>query len=124
VIKIKHLLDDVEEDDGQRIWIEPIGLTSDLREWCRVDFLLSHLGPTRALWKWFEQRPEGYEFFRAKYHEILAQGPYRSALLELVSAGRHENFTLIHQGEDAEHNSATALYEFLCELDAYVPPEA
>ena len=27
MIKIKHLLDAVERDDGTRIWIEPIGLT-------------------------------------------------------------------------------------------------
>ena len=37
MIKVKHLLEAVEESDGQRLWVEPIGLTKDLREWCQVD---------------------------------------------------------------------------------------
>jgi len=123
VIKVKHLLDAVEADDGQRIWIEPIGLTLDLRDWCRIDHVLSHLGPPRETWNWFEDHPQGYEYFRAKYHEALSRSPYRTALVDLVAASRHANFTLVHQGEDAEHNTGVALHEFLSELEAYVPPE-
>ena len=33
MIKVKHFLDAVEQDDGQRLWVEPIGLCNDLREW-------------------------------------------------------------------------------------------
>jgi len=32
MIKVKHVLEAVEQGDGQRIWVEPIGLTKDLRE--------------------------------------------------------------------------------------------
>ena len=124
MIQVKHLMEDVGADDGERIWVEPIGLTLDLREWCHIDHILSHLGPPRELWKWFEDHPEGYEYFRAKYHESLAASPYRQALIDLVAAARHETFTLIHQSEDPQQNSATAFYEFLSELEAYVPPEA
>jgi uncharacterized protein YeaO (DUF488 family) len=123
VIKVKHLLDAVEADDGQRIWVEPIGLTLDLRDWCKVDHVLSHLGPPRDLWTWFEAHPQGYDYFRGQYHEALSRSPYRAALVDLVAEARHVNFTLVHQGEDADHNSATALYEFLSELEAYAPPE-
>jgi uncharacterized protein YeaO (DUF488 family) len=123
MIQVKHLLDTVEEEDGERIWVEPIGLTLDLREWCRIDHMLMHLGPPKELWQWFEDHPEGYEYFRAKYHESLAASPYRQALIELVAAARHETFTLIHQSEDPQHNSATSFHEFLSELEAYVPPE-
>ncbi len=124
MIKVKHLLDAVEEDDGQRIWVEAIGLTLDLREWCQVGHILSHLGPPRELWLWFDDHPQAYDYFRARYHDQLSKSPYRKALIDLVAAARHANFTLIYQGEDPEHNTATALYEFLCELEAYVPPEA
>jgi hypothetical protein len=33
-----------------------------------------------------------------------------------------ETFTLLHQGDDPEHNSATALQEFLHELEAWIQP--
>jgi len=123
MIKVKHFLDSVEKDDGQRIWVEPIGLTKDLRELCSVDHVLSHLGPQLKLWNWLEQHPEGYDEFRARYHEQLAKGPYRAALQQLASASLREIFTLIHQADDPLHNSAMALYEFITELQAYTKQE-
>ena len=71
MIKIKHLLDAVEPDDGQRISVEPFNLTRDLREWCKVDHVLSHLGPPMNAWKVLEEHPDAYEYFRAQYHEQL-----------------------------------------------------
>jgi uncharacterized protein YeaO (DUF488 family) len=113
MIKIKHFLDDIEPDDGQRIWVEPIPLTRDLREWCKVSHVLPHLGPPRELWNWFDEHPDGYE----------RHGPYRAVLQQLVCAARKDGLTLLHQGDSPEHNSAVALYEFLSELEAYCPPE-
>jgi uncharacterized protein YeaO (DUF488 family) len=123
VIKVKHLLDDVEADDGQRIWVECIGLTCDLQEWCKIDHVMTHLGPPRELWDWFNVHPDGYDYFRARYHETLSKGPHVKMLLDLVAESRRSHFTLIHQGDSPENNSAIALYEFLAELEAYVPPE-
>jgi uncharacterized protein YeaO (DUF488 family) len=127
MIKIKHLMDAVEGDDGQRIWVEPFGVTRDLREWCAVSHVLSHLGPPMALWEWYEEHAngcgDGYDFFRARYHDFLSKGPYKAALQKLACAGRMENFTLLYEGEDPQHNTATALYEFLSELGAYCPPD-
>jgi uncharacterized protein YeaO (DUF488 family) len=119
MIKIKHFLDKPESDDGRRIWVEPMGLTADLREWCSVDHMLSHVGPPRGLWEWFEEHPDGYGYFRGKYHEWLSRSPYRPALQELARAAMRENITLLHQESDGKHNSATALHEFLGELEAY-----
>jgi uncharacterized protein YeaO (DUF488 family) len=123
MIKIKHLMDAAEPDDGDRLWIEPHGLTKDLCEWCRVNHLVPHLGPPVKLWEWFSDHPDGYDFFRARYHEALADGPYKPALQQLACIGARDNFTLLHTGDDPEHNTATALYEFLSELEAYCPPE-
>ncbi|WP_428937303.1 DUF488 family protein [Fontivita pretiosa] len=120
MIKIKHLLDAVESDDGQRLWVEPIGVTADLRQWCSIDHVLSHIGPPINLWLWFQEHPDGYEYFRAKYHEFLSQENRRQLMMELAAAALQEDFTLVHQGDDPQHNSATALYEFLTELQAYV----
>ena len=123
MIKIKHLLDSPEADDGARLWVEPIGLTKDLREWCAVNHMVSNLGPPVTVWRWFQGHPEGYEYFRAKYHQHLSRGKRRQILAQLALAAFQEDFTLLHQGDDPDHNSATALYEFLTELQAYTQPE-
>jgi uncharacterized protein YeaO (DUF488 family) len=123
MIRIKHFLEAAEPEDGQRIWAEPIGLTRDLREWCKVDHVMPHLGPAKKLWDWFKEHPDGYEYYRGVYHETLKNGPYRDALQQLACASMKETFTLIHDGDDHEHNTATALFEFLSELEAYCPRE-
>lgn len=123
MIKFKHLMDASEEDDGQRLWVEPVGLTKDLREWCTVDHVLPHLGPPAEIWEWYAEHPDGYEHFRGVYHEHLDRGPYRKALIQLARAGINEDFTLVHQGDDPAHNTATALYEYLSELRAHVGEE-
>src|SRR5580693_84100 len=121
MVRVKHFLEAADAGDGQRIWAEPFGLTKDLREWCQVAHVLPHLGPPRELWEWFNEHPDGYEYFRGCYHEFLNKGPYRIALQQLACAALKENVTLLHQGDDAEHNTASALYEFLSELEAYCP---
>ena len=123
MIRIKHLLERVEADDRDRLWVEPVGLTKDLQEWCAVQHVLPHLGPPMKVWQWFEQHPEGYDEFRARYHEHLGKSQYKKALEALASVALREDFTLLHQGDDPAHNTATALYEYLVELQAYVPPE-
>ena len=123
MIKIKHLLDTVEKDDGSRLWVEPFGLTKDFCEWCQVDHVLSHVGPPMHLWEWFEEHPDGYGYFRATYHDWLAKSKYKTALQELACAGIRNTFTLVHQGENPEQNTAVALYEFLSELGSYCKPD-
>jgi uncharacterized protein YeaO (DUF488 family) len=117
MIEVKHFLDVVEPTDGCRLWVEPIGLTKDLRKWCQVDGVFSHIAPPAPLRRWFEQHPNDYECFRGLYHEYLDQGPYKTRLHRLALATlRGETLTLLHDGDDPEHNSATALAEFLTEL--------
>jgi uncharacterized protein YeaO (DUF488 family) len=119
MIKIKHLMDAVETDDGVRLWVEPFGLTTDLRQWCMVDHVLPHIGPPMEVWNWFDEHPDGYEHFRGVYHQALSRSPWKPALKQLCAAAANETFTLLHQGDDPAHNTATALYEFLSELSAY-----
>ena len=119
MIKIKHFLETVEEDDGRRIWVEPFPLTLDFRQWCQVDHVLSHVAPPRGLWDWFQEHPQGYDYFRTRYHDWLGRSPYRPALQQLAGAAIHDNITLLHQSDDPEHNSAVALHEYLSELQAY-----
>lgn len=124
MIKVKHLFDAVERSDGQRIWIEPISLTRDLRQWCGIDQLATHLGPPMELWEWFNEHPDAYEDFRGRYHDYLSSSPHLSTLEQLARVAQKWEITLVHQGDDATCNSAAALHEFLSELQAYIPPEA
>jgi uncharacterized protein YeaO (DUF488 family) len=119
MIKVKHLMDAVEQDDGQRLWVESVGLSRDLREWCRVDHVLSHLGPAAQLTDWYETHPDGYDYYRGQYHSALTQSPYKVALQHLAKASIAENFTLLHTGDDPSQNAASALHEFLSELGAW-----
>jgi uncharacterized protein YeaO (DUF488 family) len=123
MIKIKHFMEAKEADDGERLWVESVNLTKDLIEWCAVDHVLPHLGPPAELVEWFEEHPDGYEYFRGNYHEFLTKNGLRKPLWQLARAGLNENFTLLHQGDDAEHNTATALYEYLNELSAHLSGE-
>ena len=122
MIKVKNLFDAVEDDDGQRLWIEATNLTIDLREWCRVDHILCHLGPSERLSEWLEEHPDDYDRFRGVYHEALSRSPFLKLLKRVASAAQSENFTLLHQSNDPVHNTGVALHEFLSELQAYAPP--
>jgi uncharacterized protein YeaO (DUF488 family) len=121
MIKAKHFLDRIEADDGSRLWVESVALTKDLQEWGEVDHVLPQLGPPRDLWTWFAAHPDGYEDFRGRYHQWLSHCPYRSALQRLACDSLKSNFTLLHAGDDPEHNCATAFREFIAELEAYCP---
>lgn len=116
MIRVKHFMTEPSIDDGQRLWVETIGLTRDLQEMCDVHHVLTHLGPPMKLWLWYEAHPDGWDHFRAKYREHLARGPYVDALKELASAAMNEEFTFLHQNDDPHRNGAMALAEFITEL--------
>jgi len=121
MIKAKHFLDRIESDDGPRMWVESIGLTKDFQQWRSVDHILPHLGPPRNLGEWFAAHRDEYGAFRGRYHEWLSNSPYRAALQHLACDSLKSNFTLLHAGDDPAHNCATALREFIAELEAYGP---
>lgn len=123
MIKVKHLMDPVEPDDGQRMWVEAHGLTKDLREWCHVEHVLPHLGPPAQLARWYEEHPDGYEYFRARYHEALGRSAYKAALQQLARAAGRETFTLLHISDNPNQNAASALHEYLAELGAWKTQE-
>ncbi len=123
MIKVKHVTETVEQDDGVRIWVEPVGLTLDLQQWCQVDHVLPHLGPPPQLAEWFEEHPDAYDYFRAKYHEHLNRSSFRSALVQLAHIAQRQNITLLHHGDNPSENTGVALHEFLSELSAYSQPE-
>ena len=105
-------MDPIEESDGQRLFVEPYGLTKDMTEWCKVDHVVPHLGPPQELAEWFEEHPDGYEFYRARYHDVLAKSPMKPALQQMACVAAQRCLarprekpaeTRSHQGFQAHH---------------------
>jgi uncharacterized protein YeaO (DUF488 family) len=119
MIRVKSLFDAIEEDDGVRLFVEPTGLTKDLIEWCSVHHVLNNIAPPKRLAQTLSRGPERYADFRGQYHEWLGASKFVPALDELARASRSENYTLLHTGDDAERNVATALAEFLTERQGW-----
>ncbi len=120
MLKCKHLMDSVENDDGLRLWIEPVGLTKDLREWCGVNRLLPELAPPVELAAWFDRHPDGYDCFRRQYRGWLRQPKHQMLLDALARAMPHQNITLLHQGSHPSQNAAMTLMEIVTEQRAAV----
>jgi len=123
MIKVKHFMDPVESTDGSRIWVEPIGVTKDLAHWCQITYILCHVAPSQDLCDWLDLHPDGYDLFQAQYHEWLDKSHFKPALQQLACEARREEITLLHQSTNPQENSATALFEFLIELEASCSPE-
>jgi uncharacterized protein YeaO (DUF488 family) len=113
MIQIKHFLDTPALEDGVRIWVEPFGVTRDLRLWCRIDDVLPQIGPPLGLWNWFDRHPDGYEYFRGLYHDRLTRGTFAGMLRKIEHLGQIGTVTLLHQGENPRENTASAVREFL-----------
>ena len=119
MIEIKHLFDTPEPNDGLRLWVGPVGLTRDLTEWCRVNRWLREGSPSPELAQWFDEHPDGWEYFRAMHHEALGSGPSTRILHALSRQGINEPITLLHAETNPAENAAVSLYEYLVQLQAY-----
>ena len=116
MIWTKHFMEPVSDDDGIRLWVEPIGVTRDLRQWCRIDAVLRELAPPPALAARLEGHPEQYERFRRRYARHLRHSALRPALSRLAELGTCGDITLLHQSSDTTRNTAAALAEIVRDL--------
>ena len=120
MIFVKHLFDVPQAQDGERIWIDSIGLTRDLIEWCQIAHVMTNLGPSKETAAWFEEHPAGFDFFEAEYLEELRSSPSIISMRGLAAASTNKSFTLVHHGHHPVENSATVLGTFLLDLAARV----
>jgi uncharacterized protein YeaO (DUF488 family) len=123
MIKVKYLLDPVDPDDGQRIWVERYGLTKDLQEWCQVDHVITEVAPSPALLYHLERDPDGFHVFRKAYASELHNSAWRDPLEKLALASRSGNLTLVHTSNDVDRNGAVALCQYLNEIAVSLLPD-
>ena len=116
MIRIKHFMDRALPTDGIRLWVEPVGVTRDLREWCNIHAVLSELGPPPALAAWLDRHPAGYELFVERYRQHLSHPRPLAAVRRIAELSGRAAVTLLHQSDDPTQNSATALAEIINNL--------
>jgi uncharacterized protein YeaO (DUF488 family) len=111
---IKRVYDVPAESDGIRILVDriwPRGLT---KERGAVDLWLKEIAPSTRLRTWFGHDPDHWQAFRVHYFEELrANSVAVSRLVDLTSTGI---VTLLFGAQDAQHNNAAALREYLASL--------
>jgi uncharacterized protein YeaO (DUF488 family) len=123
MIKVKHLFDSVDPDDGERIWVGPAALTLDLQEWCTVDHVIPEIAPSAALLYHLERDPDGFEVFQKAYFEELRCSAWQKPLETLAHASKSGNLTLLHTADDVDRNGAVALCQYLKTIAASWPPD-
>ena len=115
-LRVKHVRDPVEEEDGTRLLVErvwPRGLnrkTYPMTDWQPA------VGPTLALRKEFADNPDKFAAFSAGYRAFLSKEP---AALEFKTEIRTilqvENVTFLYAEGGADRNSAAVLKEWVLE---------
>lgn len=120
MLSVKHFTELGETADGPRVWVEPIGITRDLCEWCHIDVLATEFAPPAMLWEWLEERPGAarYLVFRRAYRDWLQMHCDADSLRTLAELAASRPITLLHQGGDPRFNTAGALRDLLEEMVA------
>ena len=115
-LRVKHVLEPVEEEDGTRLLVERIWPKNLNRKNYPMTDWQPAVGPTFALQKEFAASPEKFEEFTARYREFLEKDPSaREFKTEIRTILRVENVTFLHASEDRSRNSASVLREWVLE---------
>ena len=115
-LRVKHVLEPVEDEDGTRLLVERIWPRSLNRKSYPMTDWQPAVGPTFALQKEFAASLEKFEEFTARYREFLEKDPSaREFKTEIRTILRVENVTFLHASEDRSRNSASVLREWVLE---------
>lgn len=112
-VKIKRVYDSPGKSDGLRILVDRLWPRGISKQKARIDLWMREIGPSHALRKWFNHRPERWEEFRKRYWKELRSSQDKEYLdLMKLQAGRRA-ITLLFAAKDLRCNNAKALAEFL-----------
>ena len=113
MIQSKKIQEAPAAEDGSRVFVErqwPRGVEKDaakLEEWAK------DAAPSDMLRDWFADDAGKWETFRKRYFKELSGKPKEKLIERLLQFARRGTLTLLHSSENAEHNAAVALKEFL-----------
>ncbi len=79
-----------------------------------IEDWIKDVAPSNELRRWFGHDPRKWNEFHKKYFAELKANP--DAWAALANAAKKRSITLVYSANDAEHNNAVALAEFLKNL--------
>jgi len=112
IIKIKRAYEPEYPDDGFRVYVDRLWPRGLSHENFHYDLWEKDVAPSTELREWFHADPENrWDEFKRKYEEELKENPAVKSLLETI-AGK-PTVTLIYSSQDAIHNNAAVLRDFI-----------
>ncbi len=113
-VKVKRVYEDVEEGEGQRVFVERLWPRGISRQDERVGYWLKEIAPTDELRRWFHETGDFANFSEKYRRELAEREESRRTLDELRSLlCEHGTITLVYASRDEEHNSAVVLKSIL-----------
>lgn len=110
-IRVKHVRDPHEPDDGVRFLVDRLWPRGISRENLQLDGWQKDLAPSDGLRRWFGHDPVRWNEFRQRYWAELEAGS--AAWKPLLDLARAQTVTLLFGAHDRECNNAVALRSFL-----------
>ena len=115
-LRVKHVLDPVEEEDGTRLLVERVWPKNLNRKTYPMTDWQPAVGPTLGLRKALLEAPEKYDDFAAGYKDFLSKDPAAMEFkAEIRTILQVENVTFLHASDDPDRNSAVVLREWVLE---------
>ena len=102
--------------DGQRILIDRLWPRGLSKRDARVDFWAKSIAPSHELRRWYQHDPPKWEQFRRRYFAELDASP--DGVAELRARLRGKTATLVFASKEEQRNNATALREYLLDLES------
>lgn len=111
MIRLKRAYEPASRKDGLRILVERLWPRGVSKARARISLWCRDLSPTTELRKWFHTHRDKWPEFRKRYFAELDHQETAARLL--LHIAQNETVTFVFAAEDEEHNSATALKEYL-----------
>lgn len=112
MLKTKRIYDEPGKDDGFRVLVDRLWPRGVSKEKAHLDLWLKEIAPSDALRRWFGHDPKRWTGFFEKYQKELARKAELVRQIEQLEQD-HGSVTLLYSAQDALHNQAVALRQFL-----------
>ncbi|MDT8388665.1 MAG: DUF488 family protein [Thiogranum sp.] len=120
-IELKRAYDKASSDDGYRVLVDRLWPRGVSKSDARLDDWLKTIAPSDELRNWYHDDRSRWAEFRKRYLAELKA--HREELRPLAERAGKQRVTLVYALNDAEHNNAVVLKQYLQMLGA-VRPEA
>ena len=111
MIQVKRLYEKAEAADGTRFLVDRLWPRGISKASLPVTAWVKDAAPSTVLRQWFRHDAPKWEEFLERYFAELDANP--DAWAPLLEAAKSGPVTLVYSSQDAEHNNAIALAQYL-----------